>query len=151
MNDKLTELLDELVTSKTFSLDAVSLVQQMKTEVQRLQAENREQFERLQRKSAEELRLVEQLEATKSEVSKLRVSLDESKKEAHALRDLGQQGKEAKAELKGFTEAMQMVFKPGVVRESFQKTVPVGVPGGHGGAGWVARESETGTVERSQE
>lgn len=157
MNDKLTKLFDELLIGKTFSLDAINAIQSLKTEVQQLQIENKEQFERLQRKTAEELRLVEQLEASKSDVSRLKALLETSQKEAQALRDLGQQGKEAKAELKGFTEAMAMVFKPSSVRETIHKRVPVPVEGNPGGsgsfgsAGFVVESNETGTIDRSHE
>lgn len=157
MSNKITEMIDQLVLEKTVSLDALNAINELKRHAQILDDQVKER-DRLHMEDAETIRqLRDQINDLNLSHQNVAQMLDqERKKVEHALK-VEQEGKESKAELKGFREAMQMVFKPSAVRETIHKTVPVAVegnPGGNGSyasPGFVTLHPESGTIERTAE
>lgn len=151
MSNTLTEMIDQLVLEKTVSLEALNSINALKQQAILLEGQLKAADEKDER-SRKQIGELAGLSAERAEqISQLNEKIKQLENVLGQAHKTELEGKEAKAELKGFTSAMQMVFKPSVVRETIQKTVPVGVPGGHGAPGWVSKEQETGTVERSAE
>lgn len=151
MTNKLTEMIDGLVLEKTMSLEALNAINALKAQATLLEGQLKAADEREERLK----KRIEELSATvlgkQSEIAQLAMKLDAFEKASERSAKAEREGHEAKAELKGFTAAMQMVFKPSVVRETIQKQVPVPVAGGGTYAGFIDSRTETGLVERSAE
>lgn len=157
MSNKLTEMIDQLVLEKTVSLDALNAINELKRHAQILDDQVKER-DRLHMEDAETIRqLRDQISEMNVQHQSIVKMLEQERQRVEGMQQAEQQGKEAKAELKGFRDAMQMVFKPSVVRETIHKTVPVAVegnPGGNGAyasPGFVTLHPESGTIERTAE
>lgn len=157
MSNKLTEMIDQLVLEKTVSLDALNAINKLKEEAARLEGQLKSAYEQHDRDTKRLGDLQGELRVSQEQHLHVASLLDGAQKKILEIQKIELEGKEAKAELKGFREAMQMVFKPSVVRETIHKTVPVAVegnPGGNGAyasPGFVTLHPESGTIERTAE
>lgn len=153
----LIEMIDSLVLEKTVSLEALNAINALKAQASELETQLKQADYRLehQQNTIQELRSeIRTLEGT---IASQNTALDQQATRLKSAESIQREGMEAKAELKGFVSAMQMVFRPSVVRESIQKQVPVPVEGNPGGngysptSGYVAQGNVSGVVERSAE
>lgn len=155
--ETLNKAIESIVLEKTVNLDAIQAINALKQRAAEIdqalaasKAREESLWQTLRNKDEQLTQLNEQLVQLRHQEVKMAQSLE-------AAKNAQQKGLEAVAELKGFTNAMQMVFKPSAVREVIQKRVPVPVPGNPGGngtypsAGFVLESSETGAVERHAE
>lgn len=151
MSNKLTDMIDGLVLEKTMSLDALNAINALKAQAVMMEHQLKESDAREERSK----KSIELLKADLSEQRAHNLKLTETiaalDRKIVSIEKAEREGHEAKAELKGFTAAMQMVFRPSVVRETIQKQVPVPVAGGGTYSGFVDVRTESGTVERSAE
>lgn len=157
MSDSLTQMIDALVLEKTVSLDALNAINALKQQAALLDGQLRAADDRQMKDAALIRELRDQIADLSNQHKQVVALLDQANKRVEAATKVEQEGKDAKAELRGFINAMQMVFKPAVVRETIQKTVPLAVEGNRGGngsyssPGFVTQSTETGTIERSAE
>lgn len=149
MSNKLMEQIDALVAEKTFSLDAVNAITAMRNAVIDLEEEVRVLTSKLDL----ERKAVAQRDQLNKELGEklqhAQAAQKEAEKAAEAYRKQGIEGQCAVAELKGYAAALQTIFKPSVVRETVQKTVPIPVL--QGGYTSIQPHSEFSNIERSAE
>lgn len=125
MTDKLTDLIDQMVETKTFSLDALTAIKALKDKAQSQEA----QIERLNALSDRQCQVVED---GVTENSKLRAMIsahfereaDLLKREAKVL-DLQLAEARAVATAAALRESFGIVFKNTTVRESIQRSTAV--------------------------
>lgn len=153
----LTQEIEKIITEKTFSLEAADAIRALKEKAINLENSLQEEKELVKKLRA-------RIEAKENEVKSLTDQVNEQAKRIiedrqtiNSMQAAEREGKEAKAELRGFTNAMQMVFRPSVVRESIQKRVPVAVEGNRGSngmcatSGYVVESNESSYIEKTSE
>lgn len=148
--NSLTEMIEGLVLEKTVSLEAINSINALKQRAAELdqalaasKAREESLWQTLRNKDEQLTQINEHLSQLRHQEVKMAQSLE-------AAKNAEQKGLEAVAELKGFTSAMQMVFKPSAVREVIHKSVPVSVNGGQH-MGFVAAHPEATVAERHAE
>ncbi len=156
-NDKtLLDQIDDLVASKTFSLEALEGIKGLKDSLKK----TLEDRDSLQRRYDG---LYETNCKQSEELQRMTQRLNEHVRALDAMREAVEKGnaavwekKIAEAGAAAYKDAMAMVFKPNAVRETVQRQVAIpvaGHPGGNGmspSPGWVSTgngESETITRE----
>lgn len=151
MTDKLTDVIDEMVRNKTFSLDALDAVKGLRDRA----IEQDRQIERLnsllETRGESEARL-------RAENSTLQRTIEDHAKNESSLRE--REGKVLALELAearstatagALREAFGIVFKNTTVRESVQRSTAVAVPGTASQMGFPTTVPEHSTVERTVE
>jgi len=151
VTDKLTDVIDEMVRNKTFSLDALEAVKGLKDRA----IEQEKKIERLDSLLATRAESEARLRA---ENSTLQRTIDD-----HAKNEISLREREAKvltlelaearstATAGALREAFGIVFKNTTIRESVQRSTAVAVPGTATSMGFPATVPEHSTVERTVE
>jgi hypothetical protein len=154
MSQDLLKQIDNLVESKTFNLDALDGIKQLKDDLKKT----------LDERDALQKRYDAALAANSdksAEILRLTARVNEQEKHIAGMADLANKGAEAiwekkvsEASAAAYKDALYTVFKPNAVRETVQRLVAVpvaGHPGGNGmspTAGWVSQGTESETVMR---
>lgn len=117
----LTELIDKLITEKTFSLDGVKAIEQMRQKAEAQEARIAEQ-----KTTVDDLR--KENATLRSENGRLSATLDDARKNEAALasREAMVVRHEtaravAEASMAAYKDAMTIVFRPNTVRETAQR------------------------------
>lgn len=133
MSADIMKQIDLLVESKTFNLDALEGIKQIKDSL-------KDTLSSLQRLQDKELIYIRDLSLEKSKNSEHAAEITELKKQIAEMRSAAEDGKAArfesdkhKAVADAWQSAMAMVFKPNAVRETIQRNHSVWVPTGGGG------------------
>lgn len=134
MSDKKTliEQIDALVESKTFNLDALDGIKQIKDSF-------KDTLSSLQRLQDKELGYIRDLSLEKSKSGEYEKEIAALKKQIAEMHSATEDGKAARFEADkhqavadAWKSAMAMVFKPSAVRETIQRNHTVVVPTGSG-------------------
>lgn len=148
--ETLSQAIEAIVLEKTVNLDAIQAINALKQRAAELdqalaasKAREDSLWQTMRNKDEQLTQISEQLSQLRHQEVKMAQSLE-------AAKNAQEKGLEAVAELKGFTNAMQMVFKPSAVREVIHKSVPVSVNGGQH-MGFVATHPEATVAERHAE
>lgn len=123
--ETLLQQIDDLVASKTFSLEAVDVITQIKGKLRAAIEDNEELkrrydglYETNGRQSDELLKLGKELEHLRAELAA-----------AKALNDAGQkaiyEAEKHQAVAEAWQSALQTVFKPNTVRETVYQSIPI--------------------------
>lgn len=149
MSIDLLKQIDELVASKTFNLDALDGIKQIKDNLAAVIAERDRLIKRVELITEDmtaETRKREAAEAKADDLHKRLMGMTEiSQKGADAIWEK----KIAEASAAAYKDALYTVFKPSAVRETVSRAIPVAVPMNNNGyMGTVSMHSETGTVTR---
>ena len=143
-------LIDDLVAQKTFSLDALDAIKNLRDQVNILITEinaAKLAHENTKREFKICLDNADALIKIKNEQQTLIAELQSG--ELQAKRAIYNAEKhEAVAE--AYKDAFYTVFKPNSVRESIQRSVAIPVSGSPGGGGWVSNHQESEVKETSQ-
>lgn len=129
-DNSLTTLINDLVEQKTFSLEALSSIKELRDKATIL--ENQNEYLKDSIKSSEERietlkqRLRESEEAHIVASAKINTLKEREKKATESI----YQAEKHKAVAEAYKDAMTIVFKPNVVREAVAKNVPVSGPVG---------------------
>jgi chromosome segregation ATPase len=146
MTNKVTEAIDEMVREKTFSLDALNAINDLKTKA-RIMEGALDAAQKDVAKAKEDARLMsERYSECNAEVNAFKTREADLEKRERAIFEHEKASAVAQARSQAFGEAFGMVFRNTVVRETVNKSVPVAGPGGVMLTGF-----EGGTVERTTE
>jgi hypothetical protein len=156
MSNDLLKQIDELVASKTFNLDALDGIKQIKDS-------HKDTLNSLAREQDNVLRLTRDLTMEKSKCDKHEAEISTLKATIDLLRGGELKAKEAvwekliaEASANAYKDALYTVFKPSAVRESIQRQVarPVeGHPGGNGYSptgGYLSTGQETEIITKEE-
>ena len=150
----LLDQIDDLVASKTFNLDALEGIKQIKDSLKAtLDSLHREQDMALVR--------TRDLTMERSKSEGYAAEIATLKKQISDMHTASEDGKAArfeadkhKAVAEAWQGAMAMVFKPNFVRETVARNVAIPIPGHAGGnglspmSGWVSNSAESETITR---
>lgn len=156
-DNTLTQMIDQLVLEKTVSLDALNAINGLKSKAQQLEDQLNVAHQRHERDEKTIGGLHDRIKAIEEQFSFTSGLLKQREEQIKSMQAQELAGTKAVAELKGFTAAMEMVFKPAAVREQIQRNVAVpvtGSPGGNGGyptPGFVTSATESEVITRTQE
>jgi septal ring factor EnvC (AmiA/AmiB activator) len=128
---EITDLVEKLVQDKTFSLDAVKAVDELKKKFEAVEKErdyfktentsNKQHVAELEK----ELRLwSDKAKELETQVGALKAEQDKAKASIY-------EAAMHRAVADAYKDAMQIVFKPNLVRETVAKSVPIAVSGGY--------------------
>lgn len=127
--NQILKQLDELITSSTFSLEALDGIKAMRDKLVEAEANYSAQLERNEK-------LADELRDTRATLVKLREEIARLEAVVASNAHLVEQGRKAIAEADkqqavaaAYRDAMQIVFKPNTMRETVQSAVPLSVPG----------------------
>jgi hypothetical protein len=124
-DNNLTTLINQLVEEKTFSLEAVEAIKEIRNKAEKLEIENVRLNEKIDTLIANNVDLAKRLRRSEESYNvaseKINFFEDQEKKAKHAIYE----AEKHKAVADAFKEAMTIVFKPNSVRESITRTVPV--------------------------
>jgi hypothetical protein len=133
MSIDIVKQIDDLVASKTFSLDALEGIKAIKDEHQRVLRDLQTKTEMLDLKR-------EQIVAMGEELNRKQAQIDELQTKVKCMSQLASDGdaaiwekKIAEASAAAYKDALYTVFKPSAVRETIQRNHTVMVPTGNGG------------------
>jgi chromosome segregation ATPase len=132
MSNDLLKQIDDLVASKTFNLDALDGIKQLKDDLQKQINETEWMAKKLKDETArcEELAKANTWQGNK--IAALEKSIKENEETVIKGRDAIHEAAKHKAVADAWQGAMAMVFKPNAVRESVQRNHTVVVPNGSG-------------------
>lgn len=156
MSTDLLKQIDDLVSSKTFNLDALDGIKAIKDSL-RANIESKEALEKRYKT------LFDENERNKEAIERLSELANERLKQIDVLKGGELKAKEAvwekliaEAKAGAYQDALYTVFKPSAVRETIQRNVAVpveGHPGGNGYSptgGYVSNASESETITKEQ-
>lgn len=154
-NDKtLLDQIDDLVASKTFSLEALEGIKGLKDSLKKT-LEDRDSLQRRYDGLYDaNCKQSDELLRKSNEIAELKAEVNARREAAQKGYDAVWEKKIAEASAAAYKDAMAMVFKPNAVRETVQRNVmkPVdGHPGGNGSyptAGYLASGTESESVTR---
>lgn len=145
----LTELIDQLVNEKTFSLEGVKAIEQMRQKAEQQQAK----IEALAARSAEQVTEIAQLKADNerkaAELTEIKKREADLKVRETAVAAHETLAAVSKAEAAAYKHSMEIVFKPNTVREKIVNTIPLS-QNMQGGGSYVAGYSKTDEVTREE-
>lgn len=152
--EQIMQQIDDLVASKTFSLDALEGIKKIKDTLQAI-TEERDHYKEV---STKQLTRIDELVAVQSQLNlnhqELRKTIVELTEQLRAAQDAVWEKKIAEASAAAYQDAFHTVFKPNAVRETISRNVvkPVtGIPGGNGAyasPGFLQNGTETETITR---
>lgn len=152
MSNELLKTIDALVEQKTFNLDALDAIKSIRDKAAKLESDLKEMESKW--KSA-----ISDLNATNIEFEKVRIQLAEWKKRDE---ELCVREKEAdiaiydadkhKAVSDTYKNVMDVIFRPNVVRETIQRSVPVAMQSGCNGtySSYIQAGEERQMVSREE-
>ena len=147
MNDILKQI-DQLVADKTFSLDALEGVKNIRDAL--IKAESKS--EQLQKECDDHIKELTRLRAKIEEEQVKNASLNAKLGAMELTVAAGQEAiytaQKHEAVANAWKEAMQTVFKPNTVRETVNRSIPIPINPGNGGASYVTTYGETTNVIR---
>lgn len=145
---ELTDLVEKIVTEKTFSLEAAKQVEALKTSFEKTAADRDKISDILDQRN-------KQLDEKSKEITKLQATLDAIGKERDALKAEQEQAKKAIYEAAlhqsvalAYKDAMQIVFRPNSVRETIHRSTPVSVQPTVNTSGYVTNYNSTEEVTK---
>lgn len=150
MMEQIFKDIDKLVESKTFNLDAIDGIKQIRDALVKAEKEVAD--------------YKHDLEMQNKQIGDLRVALanaerlaDERKVTIDAMMATTEAGQKAiydaqkhEAVANAWKEAMQTVFKPNTVRETVSRSIPMAINPGNGGASYVTSYGETSAITREE-
>ena len=147
MNDIMKQI-DQLVADKTFSLDALEGVKTIRDALIKVEAKN----EHLQKECDDHIR---ELTKVRRELEEEQAKTKDLLNQIATIRDAAAAGQIAiydaqkhEAVANAWKEAMQTVFKPNTVRETVNRSIPIPINPGNGGASYVTTYGETTNTVR---
>lgn len=131
-NEQILQQIDDLVASKTFGLDALEGIKQIKDSL-------KDTLSSLHRLQDKDLVLTRDLSLERSKNAEHEKEISALKKQISEMHSAAEDGKAARFEsdkhqavADAWRSAMAMVFKPNAVRETIQRNHVVAVPVGNG-------------------
>ena len=153
----LYQLVDDLVAKKTFSLDALDSIKEIRDGLvvmtKKLEESERKYKALFDTNSSQSDLLLKQ----NSDITALKMELADARANIRECEIAIHEKKTAEAVAAAYKDAMEIVFRPSAVRETIQRNVvqPVqGNPGGNGvfpSPGYLAQGQESETITRTNE
>jgi regulator of replication initiation timing len=147
---ELTDLVEKLVTEKTFNLDAAVAVENLHKKFERAEQEIarlKKAFEDVTANWREEVELRgkrdDEIRALKQEIASYKANEEKART---SIAEAALQAGIAAA----YKDAFHIVFKPNAVRETIHRNIPVAIPGSNGCSGYVNMSTETEASERTE-
>lgn len=125
MSIDIVKQIDDLVASKTFSLDALEGIKAIKDEHQRVLRDLQAKAEMLDLKRQENLALREEIGRKQAAIEELQTKVEGMSLQASNGAAAIWEKKIAEASAAAYKDALQIVFKPNAVRESVHHSIPV--------------------------
>jgi chromosome segregation ATPase len=146
MMKELTDLIEKVVADKTFSLDAMKAVEDLKTRFAKAEADRDRHKEELTVKAKQISSLENDLsiqnakiKAAEAEIAALKAEQDKAKA---SISDAALQAAVAAA----YKDALHTIFKPNAVRETIHRSTPVSVQPSQQCSGYVQNYMSTEDV-----
>ena len=132
--------IDQMVVDNTFSLDALEGIKKLKDEFAKLESELALAQENAHKAYLSENKALEQRDMARDELDALRKQVAEDNDTVNAARAAIARADKHAAVAAAYKDAMQIVFKPTVVRESIYRNINGVTPSNESTT--VTRESE---------
>lgn len=149
MNDIMKQI-DQLVADKTFSLDALEGVKAIRDAMIKVEARN----EQLLKENADHIKELtkvrSQLEDERVKTGDLLNQIADMKATTAAGQVAIYDAQKHEAVANAWKEAMQTVFKPNIVRETVNRSIPMAINPGNGGSSYVSSYGESTAVVREE-
>jgi len=149
MSDLLKQI-DDLVASKTFSLDALDAIKNIKDELKRNHKEAEALRAQLEESSKVRTVYIENISILDRKVESLTKQLDASRAAADAGVKASYESEKDKAVAEAYKDILHTIFRPSATRESIQRTVAVPVAPGPNNAGCVTTSPESELITTEQ-
>lgn len=146
-NTDIKAIIDQIVADKTFSLDAVSAISILRDEHEERAEKIKALTDRVAAEAKSNSELNEQITRLAGDAAMLKAQLDTMKAQAEDGVAARHDAKRHEAVAAAWKEAMQIVFRPGTMRETVYTSVPVA----QGGGAPVITMPVTTTTERTGE
>jgi hypothetical protein len=115
--------IDQMVVDNTFSLDALEGIKKLKDEFAKLESELALAQENAHKAYLSENKALEQRDAARDELDALRKKVAEDNNTVNAARAAIANADKQAAVAAAYKDAMQIVFKPTVLRESIYRNI----------------------------
>lgn len=148
MNDILKQI-DQLVADKTFSLDALEGVKNIRDALIKAEAKNEQLQKECDDHIKELTRLRTKIEEQQKSISDMTAEIVMMKSTVAAGQEALYNAQKHEAVAQAWKEAMQTVFKPNMIRESVSRSIPVAVQSGPSNS-YVQNYSDSSNIIREE-
>lgn len=129
----LTELIDKLITERTFSVEGVKAIEALRIKAEAQSAELKRKDDAIESNRKTISNLEAGLDSARTEIERINKDLADLRARESKIADHEKARAVAEATASAYKDAMQIVFKPNTVRETIFDSVPIAQaqPGGY--------------------
>jgi len=151
VNTNLVAAIDDLVEKKTFSLDALKAIQDLRAKAEKSLETEAQNAAKITSQADNLSKLSAEINAWQSKDAALKAREDAVAKREAAITRLELETAVANAGMNVMRETVSMFLRNRVVREDIVSSTPVGVPGGGGGPGYIQNAPKTENITREEQ